>query len=298
MKSMMKKLDYYVLDVFTEYKFKGNQLAVVYADEELELEQYYDIAREFGYSETSFVNYSAVGKGLKVRSFTPAKFEIIGAGHNLLGAVCLALLKKWDIFNGQNGKPWVLMAGQKIPLDISEKNGLPYVGMKQRPAEIIGTVPANVIAEAVGLTTDDLGLNGWEISIVKTEVGHLMVPVRDLESLKSAALHKSKLKEASGKFGFEGCYLFTTNHFKTDYLAEARFFNPSIGIDEDPATGTAAGPLAGYLEKVGHIQKDRDYRILQGEYVDQPSTIQVKVVSDGVWISGSSVIVMEGKLYL
>jgi len=294
----MKKLDYYVLDVFTEHKFKGNQLAVVYVDEELELEQYYDIAREFGYSETSFVNHSTADSAFKVRSFTPAKFEIIGAGHNLLGAVCLALLKKWDIFSGQDGKTWVLMAGQKIPLAISEKDGLPYVGMKQRPAEIIRTVPANVIAAAVGLTTGDLSLNGWEINIVKTEVGHLMVPVRDLESLKKATLQKSKLKEASGKFGFEGCYLFTTNHLKKDYLAEARFFNPSIGIDEDPATGTAAGPLAGYLEKIGHIRKDLDYRILQGEYVDQPSTIQVKVVSDGVWISGSSVIVMEGKLYL
>jgi trans-2,3-dihydro-3-hydroxyanthranilate isomerase len=294
----MKILDYYVLDVFTGHKFKGNQLSVVYTDEDLELEQYYDISREFGYSETSFVNHSATGEGFKVRSFTPAKFEIIGAGHNLLGAVCLALLKKWDIFSGQNGETWVLMADQKIPLNITEKDGHPYVGMKQRPAEIMHTVPANVIAEAVGLAAGDLSLNGWEINVVKTEVGHLMVPVSDLESLKRAVLHKSKLKEASGKFGFEGCYLFTTNHSKTDYLAEARFFNPSIGIDEDPATGTAAGPLAGYLEQLGYIQKDHDYRILQGEYVDQPSTIQVKVVSNGVWISGSSVIVMEGKLYL
>jgi PhzF family phenazine biosynthesis protein len=294
----MEKLDYYVLDVFTGQKFEGNQLSVVYMDQELELEQYHAIAREFGYSETSFVKYSAADNAFKVRSFTPANFEIIGAGHNLLGAVCLALLKKWDIFSGQNGETWVSMAGQKIPLAIHEKNGIPYVGMKQRPAEIIGTVPADVIAEAVGLTPSDLSLNGWSINIVRTEVGHLMVPVKDLASLEKAVLHKTKLKEASGKFGFEGCYLFTTNHPKTDYLAETRFFNPSIGIDEDPATGTAAGPLAGYLEKSGHIQKDRDYLILQGDYVAHPSTIQVKVVSDGIWISGSSVIVMEGKLYL
>ncbi|MEP6612310.1 MAG: PhzF family phenazine biosynthesis protein, partial [Mucilaginibacter sp.] len=138
-------LDYYVLDVFTGRKFSGNQLAVVYTNEELELEQYYDIAKEFGYSETSFVNYSSADKGFKVRSFTPAKFEITGAGHNLLGAVCLALLKKWDIFKDQNGETWVLMADEKIPLSIIEKNGLPYVGMRQRPAEIAGTVPADII---------------------------------------------------------------------------------------------------------------------------------------------------------
>jgi PhzF family phenazine biosynthesis protein len=294
----MKKLDYYVLDVFTDRKFRGNQLSVVYTDEELELEQYYDMAKEFGYSETSFVNYSSTDEGFKVRSFTAAKFEIIGAGHNLLGAVCLAVLKKWDIFKKQNGETWVLMAGEKIPLSITEKNGLPFVGMKQRPAEIIRKVPAGIIAKAIGLTSDDLSLNGWGINIVKTEVGHLMVPVRNLESLKSALLNKSLLKEASGKFGFEGCYLFTTDHPKIDYLAEARFFNPSIGIDEDPATGTAAGPLAGYLETLGYIQKGIEYQILQGEYVNQPSTIQVKVVTDGIWISGSSVIVMKGELYL
>jgi trans-2,3-dihydro-3-hydroxyanthranilate isomerase len=89
----MKKLDYYVLDVFTDQRYKGNQLSVVHIENELTLEQYHDISREFGYSETSFVNYSTEQNVFKVRSFTPAKFEVAGAGHNLLGAVCLAVLK-------------------------------------------------------------------------------------------------------------------------------------------------------------------------------------------------------------
>ena len=294
----MKQLNYYVLDVFTGNKFEGNQLAVVHVEEELELQQYYDISREFGYSETSFVTWSKDAMALKVRSFTPAKFEIIGAGHNLLGAVCLALLKKWDIFSAQDGQTYVLMADEKIPLRITQKEGLPYVGMQQRQAEITGTATASEIAEAIGLTEDDLRLNNWSINIVKTEVGHLMVPVKNTASLKSATLRKDLLKAASAKFGFEGCYLFTTNDVKTGYLAETRFFNPSIGIDEDPATGTAAGPLAGYLEKLGYIRKNKDYRVLQGAYIDHPSNIEVRVLEDGILISGSSVIVMEGVLYL
>ncbi|MET3980945.1 trans-2,3-dihydro-3-hydroxyanthranilate isomerase [Mucilaginibacter sp. UYP25] len=294
----MKKLDYYILDVFTDEKFKGNQLSVVYTNEELELDQYYDIAREFGYSETSFISHDTVVNALKVRSFTPAKYEITGAGHNLLGAVCLALLKKWNIFNGQEGVEWVLMAGEKIPLQITEKNGLPYVGMKQRQAQIIGTAPIEVIAEAIGLNTTDLQLNDWQIKTVKTEVGHLMVPVCNQEALKRAILNKRLLKEAAANFGFEGCYMFTTEQPNKDYMAQARFFNPSIGIDEDPATGTAAGPLAGYLEKLGYIEKDSDYYIVQGIFVNQPSTVRVKVVDDGIWVSGSSVIVMEGSLLL
>jgi trans-2,3-dihydro-3-hydroxyanthranilate isomerase len=294
----MKTLDYYVVDVFTDSRYKGNQLSVVYAEEELDINEYYDISREFGYSETSFVNYSTSENIFKVRSFTQAKHEVIGAGHNLLGAVCLALLKKWDIFKNQGGQPSVMIKDDRILLEITEQDGLPYVGMKQSPAQISKTVPSEFIAEAVGLNAADLGLNGWAINIVKTEVAHLMVPVKNSLLLKKAISHKSLLKEASAKFGFEGCYLFTTNPSDNDNIAEARFFNPSIGIDEDPATGTAAGPLAGYLEKLGYINKGKDYRILQGEYVNQPSTIHVKVTDDGIWVSGSSVIVMEGKLYL
>lgn len=273
-------------------------MSVVYIENELNLSQYYDISREFGYSETSFVNYSEEEGVFKVRSFTPAKFEVAGAGHNLLGAVCLALLKKWDIFKNQQGTPWVLIKDTPIPLKITEESGLPYVAMKQSPAKIISKVPANLLSEALGLKTTDFDLNAWGINIVQTEVPHLMVPVKDLETLKNAVSNKFLLKGLSEKFDFEGCYLFTVNGLENNYLAETRFFNPGIGIDEDPATGTAAGPLAGYLETLGYIQKNRDYRILQGKYIEHPSTIRVNVANDGIWVSGSSTIVMEGQLYL
>jgi len=294
----MKTLNYYVLDVFTDRRFRGNQLSVVHIEDELTSEQYHAISREFGYSETSFVHYSHGERAYKVRSFTPADFEVEGAGHNLLGAVCLALLKGWDIFKDQDGGPWVFIRDTKIYLDITDINGLPYVGMKQRPAEVVRSVPVELISEAVGLTVDELLLNGWPASVVKTDVPHLMAPVRDLASLEKAVPTKSLLKELSAKYGFEGCYLFTTKNLSGEYLAETRFFNPGMGIDEDPATGTAAGPLVGYLQLLGHIGKEQDFPILQGKYVEHPSVIRVRVADEGVWVSGSSVIVMEGHVYL
>lgn len=294
----MKKLNYYVLDVFTDTKYKGNQLSVVYTEEELELSQYHAISREFGYSETSFVNYSTTENALKVRSFTPAEFEVIGAGHNLLGAVCLALIKGWGIFKHQDGEPSVIIKDTRIPLRVTEIDRLPYVAMKQQPAKVISTIPTDLVAQAIGLPPGDLNLNGWEINIVETEVAHLMVPVKNLAALQKAVPDKSILKQLSKKYDFEGFYLFTTNQPDARYIAEARFFNPGIGIDEDPATGTAAGPLAGYLEKLGHIKQNHDYHILQGTAVQHPSSIHVKVAGDGVWVSGSSVIIMEGTLYL
>ncbi len=71
-----------------------------------------------------------------------------------------------------------------------------------------------------------------------------------------------------------------------------------MGIDEDPATGTAAGPLAGYLEILGYIKKDRHFLILQGKQVSHPSIIRVQVMKNKMWVSGSSVIVMEGQIYV
>jgi trans-2,3-dihydro-3-hydroxyanthranilate isomerase len=294
----MEKLDYYVLDVFTSERYKGNQLSVVHLENELTIEQYHAISREFGYSETSFILYSKEQNALRVRSFTPAHFEVAGAGHNLLGAVCLALLKKWDIFKDHGAQPYVYIKDTKIALKITADNGLPYVGMKQRPVELIGTIPVDAISEAIGLSKNELALHDWSIRIAQTEVPHLMIPVRDEASLKKAVPRKSILKEISEKHGFEGYYLFTTNTSKKKYLAETRFFNPGMGIDEDPATGTAAGPLAGYLELLGYLKKDQQYQILQGSYVEHPSTIHVEVVENGIWVSGSSVIVMEGQIFV
>lgn len=294
----MKKLDYYVLDVFTDQKYKGNQLSVVYCEDPLETRQYYEIAREFGYSETSFVHYSSVEKAFKVRSFTPGNYEVIGAGHNLLGAVCLALLKGWNIFREQQGEPYVIIKDQKIPLSVTKINGLPYVAMKQRPAVIHRTVPDEIIAPAVGLTIEALNLNNWQTAVVETEVAHLMVPVKNSDYLKQVNPNKELLKKISGEYGFEGCYLFTTAHDEKSYIAETRFFNPGIGIDEDAATGTAAGPLAGYLNKLNYLDQGKDVKILQGVELNHPSSIHIKVVPEGIWISGSSVITMEGVIYL
>ncbi|NII83244.1 MULTISPECIES: PhzF family phenazine biosynthesis protein [unclassified Pedobacter] len=294
----MRKLDYYILDVFTTQRYTGNQLSVVHTPDALSLDEYHKISREFGYSETSFIHYSETTGALEVRSFTPAGFEVNGAGHNLLGAVILALLKQWDIFKTQTTATWVSINGTPIGVNVTQKDDHLFVTMKQHPAEIIGSVPSAKISAALGLDAEMLGSNGWENKIVKTEVAHLMVPVKDLNVLALAIPNKTRLKAISEEYGFEGFYLFSTAPSAKGYLASARFFNPGIGIDEDPATGTAAGPLTGYLEKLGHIQKQSDHIIFQGEQTGHPSEIHTRVEDDGIVVSGSSVIVMEGSLYL
>ncbi len=290
---------YLVLDVFTKEKYKGNQLAVVFTESELELLMYEDISREFGYSESSFIYYSAPDKALKVRSFTSTGFEIHGAGHNLLGVVCAALLKKMRVFHEQPDDKFVIMKDQKIRLLIGfdEISRLPIVGMRQQAAVIGKTVPSGLLAEGLSLAQDEFLTGDLNPTVVNTEVAHLMVPLKSIQVLNKAVSNKSLLIKLAAQYGFEGVYCFAFTENDPENIVQTRFFNPGIGIDEDPATGSAAGPLAGYLYEKKRIAVDTEYQLLQGVQMKQPSMIKFKVSDQDIIVSGSSVITMEGVLY-
>ncbi len=297
--SAKQSLPYLILDVFTEEAYKGNPLSVVLLEEDLELFQYENIAREFGYSETSFIRYSATENILNVRSFTPIGVEVGGAGHNLLGAVYAAVFKGWLIFSDEIDAPFVLIKDDKIYL---KTEGLytqhPKISMRQNQATIKDSIPVDELAAALSLTGDDLKLDKLRPTIVETEATHLMVPVYDVAALYKAIPQKELLIQLSEKFGFEGYYCFTFTDDNSFHTVEARFFNPIIGIYEDSATGSAVGPLAGFLFHQQWFKQDTVYRILQGVKNNQPSTLHVEVSDDAIWVSGDAVIVMEGTLYI
>jgi PhzF family phenazine biosynthesis protein len=289
-------LSYYVLDVFSQKKYEGNQLSVVLTKQELDLPDYQNIAREFGYAETSFLQYK---NGVPyVRSFTPAGIEVHGAGHNLLGAACLVALKDPALFGKQTDGPFIIMKDQRFTLSLQYQDELPVIGMQQSPAVIGATIPVEELAQGLGLQAADFLLHDWLPTQVQTEVLHAMVPIKDVETLHRIIPDKTQLRRISAALGFEGYYCFTLPPSSGHAVAEARFFNPYFGIDEDAATGSAAGPLAGFLHHHGVIEKNRPYTFLQGVTMQHPSLIQVQVEESGIWVSGSSVIVMEGRLYI
>lgn len=291
-------LSYYVLDVFATQSYKGNPLAVVFTNGDLALTDYENIAREFGYSETSFVYYSAKHKALQVRSFSPTGFEVDGAGHNLLGAVAAALLKPMTVFDEQVAPFSVIMKDNPITVSIDTHDPvLPVVKMLQRPAVKGATLPTDMVAKALGLQTADLSTAHFSPIIVQTEVAHLMVPVRDVATLDAIRTDSKALIAISNQYGFEGYYCFAFSN-QDEYLVQTRFFNPLIGIEEDAATGTAAGPLAGILASLQLIQPNRSYHILQGVQLNQPSLIEVAVQDQGILVGGPALITMEGQLYL
>ena len=294
-------LQYYVLDVFSNKSYKGNPLSVVFTDGDLELDIYQNISKEFGYSETSFVYYSARQKALNVRSFTPTGIEIDGAGHNLLGAVCGALLKGIPIFEEQNqSNRFVIMKHSAIPLTVSfdPVTQYPLVQMHQKQAVIKQEIPTYKIAVALGLKIEDLDVNAFVPTVVKTEVTHTMVPIKNSQILNNCVPDNQLLIEISKEYKSEGFYCFTVSDQNQGNIAETRFFNPIIGINEDPATGTAAGCLIGFLTQKKFTKPDTKYKILQGVKLKHPSLIEVMNRKNDILVGGSSIITMKGELYL
>jgi PhzF family phenazine biosynthesis protein len=295
-------LEYFVLDVFSDKSYKGNPLAVVFTNGNLRLVEYQNISKEFGYSETSFIHYSPKQKALDVRSFTPSGVEVgPGAGHNLLGAVCAALIKGMRIFEEQDEtKRFVVMTDTPIPLTVTfdDINQTTVVLMQQKPAIVKQTIPSAEVAKALGLTADDLKIDNLAPTIVQTEVAHIMVPVKNLQLLNDCMPDNKQLIEISKQYKFEGFYCFTFPDQVQGHVIESRFFNPLIGINEDAATGTAAGPLMGFLAMNNYIQLNKEYRILQGVKLNQPSLIETIVREGDILVGGTSCITMRGEIYL
>jgi len=286
-------LKYFVVDVFANEQFYGNPLAVIEIPKELALTEYKDIAKEFGYSETSFVHYSKSTNTLRVRSFTPTGFEINGAGHNLLGAVH-AVLKNDIYFKLSPAEiPKIIMKDKTIPIGIDRYK----VGILQQPASLLKKIPSEKISEAISISKEDI-YNIMEPTVVKTEVAHLMVPLTNSEVLNRANPKKALLQELAEQYGFQGVYCFALSENNSDFISKTRFFNPGIGIVEDPATGSAAGPLIGFLSHHHLVQRNKTYKIIQGEKMGRPSILSVCIEPDGILLSGTAIISMEGTIFI
>lgn len=288
---------FFWVDVFADAPLHGNPLALVPAADALTTEQMVAIAREFNQSETTFlVAPSASGADHRLRSFTPGGVEVLGAGHNAMGAwLWLALSGALD----PERTEFVQQIGDELlPVRVERgEHGRPLVVMVQSPPRFLRQVHETApLAEALALTAQDVVAKPAEV--VSTGVGHLLVEVVDRAAVDRVAPDSASLKSLLGTYGAEGCYVFSTASADDGADAYARFFNPTVGIAEDPATGTAAGPLAALLTRDGLRPGDRQVRILQGAALHRPSTLRVFVDGDRVELSGSGLIVAEGKLHL
>lgn len=269
------RVPFRLVDVFAEAQFGGNQLCVVPAvPDGLDDDTMQALAIEIGFSETTFVT-AVRPTGYDVRIFTPES-ELPFAGHPTLGTA-FTLARE-----GAIGAETVQHCGAgDIPVRIDLETG--RATMRQLPPVVGPEVEdRSLVAAAAGLDASDL-VDGLPMVPISTGIPHLMVPVRDDDALRRATRDERACAQVCELVGdIEALYLFA---IRGDGDVRARMFDRSATIGEDPATGSAAGPLGSYLAMHGLAGMPGRVVIAQGEQIRRPSFLQVDVARDGdAWL--------------
>jgi len=287
-----------LVDVFTDRPLAGNPLPVVLEAAGLTDGQMQAIAREFNASETTFVLPPTTSRASKrLRCFSPTE-EVFGAGHNALGAWWVIVAHGEVAVPGDETRLWQEIGSEVLSVDITRAGGtLVRVSMTQsEPVTAAGAPDRVALAAALGLDAAALEVPGLPPAITSTGAMHMLVPIRGLRDLERVRIDAPRLVAIAKPLGCEGCYLFCLETRDTDSTAHARGFFPGIGIAEDPATGTAAGPLAAYLVARRQAAEGTWLTIEQGDEIGRPCRIGVRVSGLRVEVAGRCAEVAEGSL--
>ncbi|HEV2239335.1 MAG TPA: PhzF family phenazine biosynthesis protein [Ktedonobacterales bacterium] len=300
---------YLHLDVFTEQRFGGNQLAVFPVAEGLDDATMQRIAREIGFSETTFV----VAPGdpaadRRVRIFTPTT-ELPLAGHPIVGTA-IALAHEGVIAPPAGGAGAVVARFQlgvgTLPVDVTFAGGQGQFAWMHQPIPQFAPWSGDpaALATALGLSAGELGS-----AALPLERGSAGVPFVFVAVPTRAALGQmgpgAELAAVLAASDCHGAYAFTEETGDAAVTAQVRVFPVVIGIKEDAATGAAAGPFGAYLRRHGRITPAADgvasARLAQGLEMGRPSQIQVRVTGapdafSDVAVGGRAVLVATGEL--
>ncbi|RJG40615.1 PhzF family phenazine biosynthesis protein [Mesorhizobium sp. DCY119] len=283
-----------LIDVFADAPLTGNPLAVVQGADELSDEQMRRIAGEFNQAETTFIMRSTRADW-KLRSFTASGAEVFGAGHNALGA-WLWLGEHGDLGSLATARTFQQEIGSDIlPIELVSIDGRVHGRMRQAPLRLSEPLDdVAPLAEALGLNHGDI-LAEPRPRPADTGAAHLMVRVRNAGTVDQARPDATKLLAVLEKTSAEGCYIYAFDADAPD-TAYTRFFNPTVGLWEDAATGTAAGPLAAYLAATGNL-KHNELVIEQGTKMARKSILHIRLTPEPE-LSGTGIVVLRGVIRL
>lgn len=290
---------YFICDVFTDTRFGGNQLAVLPDAQGLSDRQMQQIAREFNFSESTFVFPPEAGHTRKVRIFTPS-IEVPFAGHPNVGtAFVLATAGEFGAIEPE------------VKVTFEEKAGLVSVAVRRREDGLITceltapqrlslgkTVSAKVLAGAVSLTEDDVVTRTHPPQVASVGLPFLIAELKNRSALERARVNMDGLDALVAEKVTPDVHLYV--HSKDEFDLRTRMFAPLDGVPEDPATGSANCALAGLLS---HHDERPDgsfsWRIAQGVEMGRPSTLEARAEKragtvEAIRIGGASVMVSEG----
>jgi len=295
----MKSYRFYIVDVFAEEKYAGNQLAVVLDADTLSTAEMQRIARETNFSETTFVT-SAVERdgGYDVRIFTPNE-ELPFAGHPTLGTAFV--IRREIIRSPCAGLALNLEVGQ-IPVTFQVTDGGEEVlWMRQQPPTFgaRGIAPEN-IAPVLGIEVAEIDVR-FPIEEVSTGLPCIIVPLKTLATVKRIRVNRDRYFELIDATVAKSVFVFCPETYHPDNQLNARLFADYYGVSEDPATGSANGGLAGYLVKHRYFSTDEiELRVEQGYEIKRPSLLRLRAARRDarieVEIGGKVFLSVEGRL--
>lgn len=291
----MKKLTFYIVDVFAEEKFAGNQLAVFRGGAHLSLDQMQAIACEMHFSETTFImSEEKHNGGYDVRIFTPAT-EVPFAGHPTLGT---AHIIRSEIAADAAKEVVLNLKVGPIPVTFKEDKNGTICWMKQVNPEFGGNIDADTIARVLGLRRSEVD-ERFPIEEVSTGLPHIIVPLKKLDSLKLARVSLDKYYDLIKNTWAKPILIFCPESHRGLNDISVRMFADCYGISEDPATGSGNGCLAAYLVKHRYWgESEIDIRSEQGYEINRPSLLYLKAQEINgridVYVGGKSITIAKG----
>ena len=287
----MTGLTYYLVDVFAQERYAGNQLAVVTDAASLPQERMQKIANEMHFSETAFILSSEKrGGGFDVRIFTPS-IEVPFAGHPTLGTAYI--IKHFVAAKEEDAVTLNLKAGQ-IPVRFEEHRDQEVLWMKQLPPTFSRAFRAEELASVLQLRAADFD-DTFPIQLVSTGLPFIITPLKTIDAVKHAKINMDALL----KLGVEaGVLVFCHQTIQSCNDLHVRVFVDLFGTAEDPATGSGNGCLAGYLSRYRFFGADKvDVRVEQGYEIRRPSLLLLKAENGGaqVEVGGQVFLVAKGE---
>ena len=280
----MGRFRYVIADVFTDTPFQGNQVAVFTDARDLPDDMLQPLARELNLSETVYVYPPAAGGTIRIRIFTPAN-ELPFAGHPTLGTAFVI------------GQPLqletiVIETGSgPVPVRLEREGPKIVFGRMEQPIPSIEPFDEAPLLAALGIERSEL-----PIELYDNGMRHVYVALGSEDEVVALEPDMNALARLGSPLGVN-CFAGSGMAWKN------RMFAPSSGVPEDPATGSAAGPLALHLARHGRIGWGDEISISQGVEIKRPSMLFARAVGSSdeverIEVGGSAVVVARGEYRL
>ncbi|PAE39143.1 PhzF family phenazine biosynthesis protein [Bacillus sp. 7884-1] len=287
-------MKFYIVDVFAENKYEGNQLAVFIPEGEMEPTEMQKIAREMNFSETTFIMSELQDNGgYDVKIFSPDS-ELPFAGHPTLGT---AYVIKNLLDRSESSEIKLNLPVGQIPVVFEDQ----YAWMTQNQPEFGANVEIDRIAAILQINQEDINTD-FPIQVVTTGLPSVIVHLNSLDAVSRCKINHGAYEKLLKDIGEVNLLVFTTETTSPENDLNVRLFMCNSGYLEDPATGSANGNLAGYLLVHNFFNSHEiNYRVEQGAFIGRPSLLKInaKKIDNHylIQVGGQVIVVSEGKWY-